>query len=1125
MIHLGFLFDYSAGLSPEELAARKFLSSRRSVNASHISFQSLNRKSTISRLPPLLWWHFDSSTTIPGCALNSRAISRLRSYVYNGGSLLLSLLAAQYVVDLGIEELRPNTIGNDPWGEDSWAPDYPDIRGVATYLGHPIYHGLPGGVYTWDPQKGDNYAAAIYEGIVPGKGRVVGVERQYIKINESRRIVTEYELGKGRILSIGTHLFFNTPRHRFRPNLERFTANCLEYLSRQSRPSKEENRTYWTFDPRTVVETKRHSKRFKPRSSLFLMPDENLSIKRDVGPDDQRDQYFDVGGRRILIAGKERGGIAEIWCHPFRIVKSLRVAFKVGNHASCWSHELHSQFTARPECVSRKYSIHGAMIEEIVFGDRKRPGGAVCFRSESKEPVEITVTITADLRLMWPLSDEATGSLQYAWDDGLHAAVITAPHPNLAVVIGCSVSPDEHLVGQYSSFDPSKERLVGKHTDELVVGVGIRVRLTASRGWVSLCFSGSHLGEPEAERTYRAIVAAPDTSFKTQTTHVRTLLAKSTQVSTPDPKINEAFRWALISTDRFFADVPGVGSSLFAGFGSTEQGWNGGHAISGRPGYAWYFGRDSVWTSFALLGYGDFENVKSVLEFLGSNQDPSGKIPHEVTTSGFAHYDAADATPLYIILMGKYIKASGDISFARKHFDRLLNAVEFCFSTDTDGDHLIENTNVGHGWVEGGQLFPVHTEHYLASCWAKALEEAAFVASTLRKKRVSEQWKKESARVAGIVRKEFWNERTQFYNFGRMADGTFNEQKTLLPAVGISFGIAREPDALKCLEAYATDKFSADWGTRIIGTDNPMYKPTGYHYGSVWPLFTGWTSMAEFTKGRPIQGFVHAMNNLLLYDQFAAGAIEEVLDGDRFQPAGVCPHQGWSESMAIQPILEGMLGLNIDTVNAAVSLRPYFPPNWDFTTVSNVRIGRRRLRVTMRRESGSTEFTFEISQGKPLTFSFRPYFALGTKIFKIEVNRSREPRRPVTIKQYGDCPIVVFKVSNKASVRFGHTGGVAVVPPVPRPLMMKRSQGLRLIREEWVRGKYVLTTEGQSGSTENLTVICEEDFINSDDGCFIEGRTGNCSTVRLSFPGLPGSQRYERKTVALSTKLQRSQTR
>ena len=191
-------------------------------------------------------------------------------------------------------------------------------------------------------------------------------------------------------------------------------------------------------------------------------------------------------------------------------------------------------------------------------------------------------------------------------------------------------------------------------------------------------------------------------------------------------------RWALAGTDKFMVKTPGMGTSLVAGYATTKHGWDGGQKVSGRPGYAWYFGRDGQWSGFALLDYGDYSKVRSILKFYEKYQDLSGKIFHEATTSGVIHYDAADATPLYIVLAGKYFRHSNDTAYLRESWPAISKALWFCQSTDTDGDMLIENTNVGHGWVEGGELYGSHSTLYLNSCWTAALEEAANMAIAMK---------------------------------------------------------------------------------------------------------------------------------------------------------------------------------------------------------------------------------------------------------------------------------------------------------------------------------------------------------------------------------------------------------
>jgi glycogen debranching enzyme len=68
------------------------------------------------------------------------------------------------------------------------------------------------------------------------------------------------------------------------------------------------------------------------------------------------------------------------------------------------------------------------------------------------------------------------------------------------------------------------------------------------------------------------------------------------------------------------------------------------------------------------------------------------------------HYDSADATPPYIVLMGEYLKWPGDVDFVRSQWERVERAMDHLHSTIRNDYGFIENYNVGHGWVEFGPL-------------------------------------------------------------------------------------------------------------------------------------------------------------------------------------------------------------------------------------------------------------------------------------------------------------------------------------------------------------------------------------------------------------------------------------
>ena len=140
---------------------------------------------------------------------------------------------------------------------------------------------------------------------------------------------------------------------------------------------------------------------------------------------------------------------------------------------------------------------------------------------------------------------------------------------------------------------------------------------------------------------------------------------------------------------------------------------------SERPGFAWMFGRDALWTSLAVHSYGDYPAARTALEFLRKLQRDDGKIPHEISQSAtlvpwFKDYEypwaSADATPLYVVLQADHFRHTGDRDFLRASWDSIVKAWRFSAATDTDGNGLIENGKFGHGWTEGSPPYPPHEE-------------------------------------------------------------------------------------------------------------------------------------------------------------------------------------------------------------------------------------------------------------------------------------------------------------------------------------------------------------------------------------------------------------------------------
>lgn len=110
--------------------------------AKYISFNDILHGADLSHVN-VIWWHFDSATNLPAVAYNPIVTDALKNYRANGGNLLLTTFASQYVDALGIvpSGKGPNNVFGDfpPNGfvdGNSWGMSF------VGHESHPIFEGL-----------------------------------------------------------------------------------------------------------------------------------------------------------------------------------------------------------------------------------------------------------------------------------------------------------------------------------------------------------------------------------------------------------------------------------------------------------------------------------------------------------------------------------------------------------------------------------------------------------------------------------------------------------------------------------------------------------------------------------------------------------------------------------------------------------------------------------------------------------------------------------------------------------------------------------------------------------------------------------------------------------------------
>lgn len=1080
-------------LSVEDSAVVDWISDHKLFN---IKVINISREPEKIKDVDAAWVHIPDQHVYDKWSTHLTELTELKKYYENGGKLFLSDFAALLPSALGIEPHKPKirTVHIKDNGLF-------DERGLQSYRGHPVFNDLFGGGFIWDSYENQELPIIGYfDDDFPQSGKVVATGKSFVTVNENDRLMVEYQERNGKILSVGTFIYFSKG-NRLKLHLEKFIENSLLYLVGKN---IKEPITYWQkYDnkPREFNISTNSLKKSDEKLLKNLLETE-LVFKND----NPRNNFFDLAGRRALVMGKENGGIDELWVHPFRVLRDFQTGVVIENRV-VWLNDLPVKIEIRPESLTRIYQTEYGKLKELIYPSLSRAGAIVHYEANISKPIKLMIKFRSELRWMWPYSENAPGDLYYGYDEGLNALHVKDVSGDFYCIIGADLEPNQHISGQYGDITWESNKFTKAKTDLNQVYHACLYDLTAKNNYVlNMAIVGTNEGKENALNDYRYLLSHPKKVYSTLTEHYRNLLETKLTIESPDEEFNKLWKWALVGTDRFFVKTPALGTALVAGFSTTERGWDGGHKINGRPGYGWYFGRDSEWSCFAIDDYGDFQLVKKQLEFLQKFQDIPGKIFHEISTSGVVHFDAADATPLYIILAAHYLRASGDIDFITESWQHIKKAMDFLYSTDTDGDLLIENTNVGHGWVEGGKLWGANSTFYLSGLWAQALKDAAYIASQLEKEQLSEKYLSDAAQVVKILNTDFWNDSTRFFNYGKFSDGKFNPEKTVLPAVVMYYGLLDDEKVEFVLDDYAGNGFSSDWGVRILSSESPLFNPSGYHYGSVWPLFTGWTALAEYQYGNSTQGFMHIMNNLNIKNDWALGYVEEVLDGAVYKPSGVCPHQCWSETNILHPAITGMIGWKPDAPAKSAELSPRFPLHWNKVTINNLHVDKTVFQLQMERTKTSTQYEFKLTGGPKILINFTPEIATGMIIDEAKLNGKIIEVCSHTKRGLPAEPIS-FLLKDKVEIVLHHHSGVGMLPLMPQPAPGDSSKGYRIIDANLDGKKYQVTLQGKSGSAGIFEMMIFDQFVKSAEGAQIKSLSDK-GILQLEVPFHRSGQKF-----------------
>jgi glycogen debranching enzyme len=810
-------------------------------------------------------------------------------------------------------------------------------------------------------------------------------------------------------------------------------------------------------------------------------------------------EFLPIVGTRAALFGNEAGQM-EAWVYPLKFLRDFRLHFLTeGREVPAES--LARTVIVRPESSTIIYSGDTFTVRETFVVPVKEPGAIVLLDVETEQPFEIEASFVRDFQLEWPA---AIGGTYMNWDTNARAFVLGEETKKFVAVVGSptATQPQQAYQTNYSESQTNSFRL------------GITDRGKASK---MIVMAASMNSRADADSVYQRLSSGYVQLQKESAEFYMNYLRDTVSLTLPDAQLQQAYDWSRISVLQGMVTNPYLDTGLVAGYRTSGE--------SARPGFAWFFGRDSLWTSLALNAEGDFANTRTALEFISKFQRDDGKIPHEIAQTAslipwfkeFPYgYASADGTPLYIIAVNDYVVQSGDFAFAKQKWDSLWKAYQFLHST-YDAQGFPQNVGIGHGWVEGGPLLPVKTELYQSGLGGEALRELANLARLIHNDAASKQLAQEFERQYPMIEKAFWLPDKKRYAFALDKEDKPVDEASVLATVPMWFGLLDDKNVEEMITQLADSDHQADWGMRIISNRAPRFSGGGYHYGSVWPLFTGWASVGEYRYHRALPAYQNLRANALLALDGSLGHVTEVLSGDSYQPLSTSsPHQIWSAAMVVGPVLRGMFGLSADAKSGTLRFAPHVPADWTSFAIHGARAGSSRMDLTYARSPDAITLQLNCTSAPatPCVLAFEPAVSLRAQVAGVQMNG-----QPVAFHLAGNAEdqhvITRISASDKSDtlrIRLRDDFGVSYQSTLPS--LGSHSEGLRMLSETWSpnRDIWTMSVAGVAGRVYELTVWDPSQSATVEGGELLEAANGNAK-VRVRFPAGPADEYAHGKIV------------
>lgn len=418
---------------------------------------------------------------------------------------------------------------------------------------------------------------------------------------------------------------------------------------------------------------------------------------------------------------------------------------------------------------------------------------------------------------------------------------------------------------------------------------------------------------------------------------------------------------------------------------------------AGIPWYVALFGRDAAIASYETLAFQP-AIARSTLDVLARYQgtkdtpfqdEEPGKILHEFRVGEMAnlreipqypYYGSVDSTLWFLMLLGSYVRWTGDLDTFRRFEDNVQRALGWAdrnarhgiggfidYGTQSekgltnqglkDSDNSIVN-------ADGSLCVPpialVEVQGYAYHARLLMAEMYRLAGDSHR----ADELERQSADLKQRFNEQYWLSDDSFYGLcleGSAHGENLSRAIASNPGQALFTGIVDDDKAGKVVQRLMAEDMFNGWGIRTLSAKSPAYNPLDYQVGSVWPHDNALIALGMRRYGYTAEALRVFTGIFEAATHFQHDRLPEVFDGfgqDEYErPVHypiACSPQAWAAG-ALPILLQASLGLEADACHHLLRIhRPSLPDWLDWVTVEDLRVGPAAVNLRFERHAETT---------------------------------------------------------------------------------------------------------------------------------------------------------------------------